>query len=337
MSSNSKLAKILVTNPLHDEVHARLAAVGSVDMNPYLEPWSAAELAARIADADAMMGFMTDCVDRSLLQSAPHLRIVACALKGFDSYDVKACTGAGIWVSIVPDLLTEPTAELGLGLAIALGRHVRRGDHLVRSGQFQGWRAQLYGRGLQGSVVAVVGMGRVGQAIVQRLSGFGCARILGVDPQGVPATLATQVKAAALGEAMAQADFVFVAVPLSAGALHLIGHRCLESGKPGQLLINVGRGSVVDEEAVADALEDGQLGGYASDVYAMEDWGLSERPRQIPVRLLSHPATVFTPHLGSAVREVRIAIEHRAADNIIAALQGKAPPDAINQPVRVAA
>jgi phosphonate dehydrogenase len=145
------------------------------------------------------------------------------------------------------------------------------------------------------------------------------------------------VKAAALGEAMAQADFVFVAVPLSAGALHLIGHRCLESGKPGQLLINVGRGSVVDEEAVADALEDGQLGGYASDVYAMEDWGLSQRPRQIPVRLLSHPATVFTPHLGSAVREVRIAIEHRAADNIIAALQGKAPPDAINQPVRVAA
>ena len=82
---------------------------------------------------------------------------------------------------------------------------------------------------------------------------------------------------------------------------------------------------MVDEEAVADALEDGQLGGYASDVYAMEDWGLPERPRQIPVRLLSHPATVFTPHLGSAVREVRIAIEHRAADNIIAVLSGRPP------------
>ncbi|MBK9574967.1 MAG: hypothetical protein IPO43_20910 [Rhodoferax sp.] len=106
----------------------------------------------------------------------------------------------------------------------------------------------------------------------------------------------------------------------------------------GAFIINVGRGSVVDEEAIADALGAGRLGGYAADVFAFEDWALQDRPAAVAERLLAHPHTLFTPHLGSAVHEVRNAIEHRAADNIIAVLAGQAPPDAINRPVqRVAA
>jgi phosphonate dehydrogenase len=323
-----KFPKIVVTNRVHDKVRERLAAHGEVDMNGALEPWPAAELAARLAGASAMMGFMTDCVDAALLQRAPQLRIVACALKGYDSYDVDACTRAGVWVSIVPDLLTEPTAELAVGLAIALARQVMQGDRYIRAQPFQGWRAHFYGTGLHGSTVAVIGLGRVGRAIVERLAGFGCAHILGVDPDAsVPG-----VTRVALAEALAQADYVFVAVPLAPQSLHLVGAAQLAAAKPGQLLINVGRGSVVDESAVADALHDGRLGGYAADVYACEDWGLAHRPATIPPRLLAHPATLFTPHLGSAVRNVRLAIEHRAADNIIAVLEGRAPADAINQP-----
>lgn len=307
----------------------RLAVSAVVEENTGTQPWPEEVLAARLRDATAMMGFMTDRVDGRLLRRAPHLRVVACALKGYDSVDVEACTGSGVWVSIVPDLLTEPTAELAMGLAIALGRHMRAGDAIVRQGNHRGWRAQLYGEGMHGSVAGVVGLGRVGRAIVERLRGFGCARIVGVDPGSqVPG-----VANVALAEAMAAANFLFLAVPLNPATHHLIGHETLRGARPGQLVVNVGRGSVADEEAIADALACGRLGGYAADVFACEDWAVTDRPRAVPQRLLDSARTVFTPHLGSAVGRVRLAIEHRAADNILAALRGERPPDAINEPI----
>ena len=131
--------------------------------------------------------------------------------------------------------------------------------------------------------------------------------------------------------ALTTADYVFVAIPLTDSSINMLNHEQLVYCKPGQLMINVGRGSVVNEQAVADALEQGRLAGYAADVFACEDWGLENRPHQIEPRLLAHPNTVLTPHLGSAVSAVRLAIEHRAADNIIAALRGEVPPDAMNQ------
>ena len=320
--------KIVVTNPIHAEVRQRLAQYGEVVMNPSLEPWQPSELAQHLATASALMGFMTDRVDAGLLKQAPQLKIVACALKGFDNYDVTACTQQGIWVSIVPDLLTEPTAELALGLAISLGRHLRLGDQQLRTQAFEGWRAQFFGQGLHNSVAAIVGLGLVGQAIAQRLAGFACKEVLSVDPQ----TSVLGITSCTLAYALQHADYVFVAVPLTSESLNLIDHVQLTHCKPGQLLINVGRGSVVNEQAVAQALESGRLAGYAADVFACEDWALSDRPQVIEPRLLAHPATVFTPHLGSAVRSVRLAIEQRAADNIIAVLTGAAPPDAMNTP-----
>lgn len=328
MNGPAAYPKIVVTNPIHKDVLARLEAVGRVEINPEVEPWTPQELRTRMADADAMMGFMTDCVDATLLAHAPRLRIIACALKGFDNYDVPACTEAGVWVSIVPDLLTDPTAELALGLAIALARNVRPGDALVRSGQFKGWRPSLYGTGLAGATVAVVGLGQVGCAIIQRLAGFGCARVMGVDPsQPLPG-----VDAFSLEEALAQADFVFLAAPLTDSSLHLLNAETLKHCQRGPFMINVGRGSVVDEEAIADALETGQLAGYAADVFACEDWGLANRPEKVSERLRNSANTLLTPHLGSAVHAVRMAIEHRAADNLIAVLQGGEPADAINCP-----
>jgi len=323
------LNKIVITNPVHDEVRRRLAQYGEVVMNPVPEPWQPSELAEHLSTATAMMGFMTDRVDATLLKQAPRLKIVACALKGFDNYDVAACTQQGIWVSIVPDLLTEPTAELALGLAIALGRHVRLGDQQLRTQAFEGWRAQFFGQGLHNSTAAIIGLGLVGQAIAQRLTGFGCQSLLSVDPK----TSVHGVTPCTLTYALQHADYVFVAVPLTTESVNLIDRVELAECKQSLLLINVGRGSVVNEQAVADALESGCLAGYAADVFACEDWALSDRPQVIEPRLLAHPATVFTPHLGSAVRSVRLAIEQRAADNIIAVLSGSAPPDAINAPL----
>jgi phosphonate dehydrogenase len=329
----SKRPKILVTQRIHEEVQRRLSAHGDLDMNTGSQPWPAPEVMRRAAQASAIMGFMTDQVDRELLRAAPKLEIVACALKGFDNFDVQACTQAGVWLSIVPDLLTEPTAELAVGLAISLARHVRQGDAYVRSGEFSGWRTHFYGTGLHGSVAAVVGLGHVGRAIVQRLSGFGCTRILGVDPGATPAG----VEMVALETAARQADFVFVAAPLTSTTRHLVSDPQFEQARAGQLVINIGRGSVVDESAVLRALKAGRLGGYAADVFACEDWQLNDRPRSISAELLAQENTVFTPHIGSAVHRVRIAIEQSAADNIIAVLQGKNPPDAINMPQKIAA
>jgi phosphonate dehydrogenase len=320
--------RILITNRIYDDVRDRLAARGEVDVNADSEPWPQAEVIRRASSADAILAFMTDCIDAEVLAAAPRLRVVACALKGFDNFDIEACTEAGVWVSIVPDLLTAPTAELAVGLAIGLGRMIRDGDALVRSGNFDGWRPVLYGTGLDGSTVAIVGMGAVGRAIVERFKGFGC-RLLGVDPC---AAMPEGVTPVILDEAVMQSDFIIVAAPLTADNHHTIGADLLARAKPGALVVNIGRGSVTDEAAVADALTAGTLGGYAADVFEMEDWALADRPRAVDPRLLDHPRTLFTPHLGSAVKRVRHAIEMRAAEHIIDVLEGKAPRDAINAP-----
>jgi phosphonate dehydrogenase len=320
--------RVLVTNWVQEATLQQLGLLGDVDANETRTPWPREEVIRRAEKADAILAFMTDCIDAPFLGRCKRLRVVACALKGYDNFDMQACSAAGVWVSIVPDLLTEPTAELAVGLAIGLARNIRDGDTLVRSGQFEGWRPVLYGTGLDGSVVAIVGMGRVGRAVAQRLSGFGC-RMLGVDPSAE--TPPGMIKVA-LNRALEAADFVILCAPLTPGSRHQIGTDALARMKPDAFLINVGRGSVVDESAVLVALETGKLAGYAADVFEMEDWALPERPKTIDERLRSHPRTLFTPHLGSAVTRVRQAIEMRAVDNIADVLEGRRPRDAINEP-----
>jgi len=320
--------RILVTNWVHGEVLAWLAAFGEVDANTALAPWPASEVCVRAADADAVLAFMPDRIDAAFLAGCRRLKIVACALKGFDNFDVEACAAAGVWLTVVPDLLTAPTAELAVGLAIALARHVREGDAVIRSGGFEGWRPILYGSGLDGATVAIIGMGAIGRAIAARLAGFGC-RILGVDPLS---TMPANVGPVDFAGALERADYVFLAAPLTHTSLHLIDRDALACMLPHALLINVGRGSVVAERAVADALTAGRLGGYAADVFELEDWARADRPRAIDPRLLAHRRTLFTPHLGSAVDRVRCDIAMRAAEGIAEALAGGRPRDAINDP-----
>ena len=317
--------RILVTAKIHDAVAERLRNAGEVIINPGIEPWTPDEVEARARDCDAVMTFMPDRLDATFFAAPGRLKMLACALKGYDNFDIAAAVKAGVRVSIVPDLLTEPTAELALGLAICLARHVRAGDALVRSGGFAGWRPVLYGTGLHGATVAVVGLGRVGRAVIDRLAGFGCARLLGVDPQ----TNDPRVEMASLQQAATQADYLFLAALLTPATREMIDLQYLAQVKPRQFIINVGRGSVVDENAILGALTSGQLGGYAADVFAFEDWVLEGRPMQVSRELREHPATLFTPHLGSAVASVRLAIEHRAANNILEFLAGRAPPDEI--------
>lgn len=315
--------RILVTHWVEEEVLDLLATAGAVEANRSRESWPPEEVRARAADKTALMAFMPDRVDADFLAACPDLRIIACALKGFDNFDRAACAAAGVQLSIVPDLLTAPTAELALGLAIGLGRQIREGDALVRAGSFAGWRPILYGFGLDGATVGLLGLGAVGRAIADRLAGFGC-RIIAHDPGAAPRADVTLLPFA---EFLAQSDLLISAAPLTPATRHLINAEALAALRPGALVVNIGRGSVVDEAAVLAALQAGHLAGYAADVFEFEDWLLPDRPLEISPALHRHPRTLFTPHLGSAVALVRREIALRAAHNILDALAGRDPRD----------
>jgi phosphonate dehydrogenase len=324
------MAKIVVTHPVFPEVEQRLRGLGEVVVNRSGAPWRREEGVARLHDADAMLAFMTDQVDAELLGRTPRLKIIACALKGYDNFDVEACTRAGIWLSVVPDLLTIPTAELAVALTLGLNRHLLAGDDRVRSGHFDGWRAELYGFGLQDAKVGIAGLGKVGLAVAKRLQGFG-ALLSGFDERPVADLAERGITQVGWDELVQQSHVIILALPLNARTLHIVNGDALSRMRRGARLVNVGRGSVVDEAAVAQALEEGGLAGYAADVFEMEDWAREVRPRSISPRLLAlRDRTLFTPHLGSAVRATRLAIENAAADAIVAVLSGSAPPNAVN-------
>jgi phosphonate dehydrogenase len=316
--------KIVVTQRTHPEIAAMLVTQGTLVANQSLDPWPREQLLAHARDAHALMVFMPDSLDDAFLSACPNLQIVAAALKGADNFDIPACTRLGIWFTLVTDLLSEPTAELALALMLSLARNVAAGDQLIRSGQFQGWRPTLYGAGLAGSTVGLIGYGAVARALLRMLQGFAC-RIQFHDPArdgSIP-----------LDQLLASSDFVLPLLPLMPETVHLIDAAALQKMKPGANLVNVSRGSVVDENAVADALESAHLARYAADTFEMEDWARPDRPREINPRLLRLPQrTLFTPHLGSAVAKVRQQIERAAATNIIEVLQGQRPSGAINAP-----
>lgn len=331
-SEETQPFRVVITHRVHADVLDMLRRSCEVVANQTANTLAREELFARCRDADALLVFMPDHVDEELLQHSPRLRIVAAALKGYDNIDVAACTARGIWVTYVEDLLTAPTADLAVGLLIGLDRHLLAGDRHVRSGLHQGWRPEFYGGGLAGRQVGIIGMGAVGRAVAHRLRAFD-AKLLYTDPNSLP--VAEEIELGArpvpLETLLASSTAVVVTAPLTAQTRHLIGADALRQLPVGALLINVGRGSVVDETAVADSLAADHLGGYAADVFAFEDRSDPGRPRDIPARLLAHDRTLFTPHLGSAVAEVRRQIEFAAAQSILDFRAGKPPSMAANR------
>lgn len=315
--------KIVATNRVFPETRALLPSGATLLAPDGDAPLSREAAMAAAADADALMAFMTDRIDAAFLAACPRLRIVGAALKGYDNIDLEAARDAGVWVTIVEDLLTGPTAELAIALMLTLGRRVLAADADMRRTGFEGWRPRYYGRGLAGETVGLLGYGAVGQAIARRLDGFGC-RLLASD-RTTPAD--GRVEAVGFDALLAESDWLVLALPLTSETTGVIDRAEMARLKPGAMLINPARGSLVNEAAVADALETGRLGGYAADVFECEDWARADRPAAIEPRLLAHDArTVLTPHIGSAVVGSRRAIEASALRSIMAALAGASPP-----------
>jgi len=331
--------RVVVTHWVHPEVADYLAGF----CDPVLPRadegdrgvWPIQRVAELAADAAGLIVSMADRVDDAFLSHCPRLRVVSATLKGYDNFDADACARRGIWLTILPDLLTVPTAELAAGLIIGIMRRVAEADRHLREDGFAGWRPRFYGATLRGATTGIVGMGEVGQALAALLAPFG-TRIVYHDARRLPAAAERRLHAARLSlpDLLAGSDVVALLLPLTSGTRRMVGRSELQLMPSGAFLVNVGRGSVVDEEAVAEALDSGRLGGYAADVFAMEDWALPGHPASIPARLLAHPRTLFTPHLGSAVDEVRREMSLQAARQVQQALAGQRPDHAVNSPHR---
>lgn len=326
--------RVVVTHWIHDDVADDVRRIGEAVLNQSRATLSRAEILHRCRDADALVVFMPDAIDDAFLAACPRLRMISAALKGFDNFDVAACTRRGVCFTIVPELLSEVTADLALGLLLTLTRNVLAGDREVRSGRFSGWKPILYGAGLAGSAAGIVGFGGVGRALAKRLAACG-ARILYNDVAG-PSSWADGVPASfrPFDRLLAEADFVFPLLPLTPETRHLFGASSLARMKRGSYLVNCGRGSLVDEVAVAAALASGQLAGYAADVFELEDWARPDRPREVTPALLDPRFnTVFTPHLGSAVDSARREIAREAVARIAEWARGERPRNAVNDVV----
>lgn len=325
--------KVCITRWMDEEYVSLLRNSCEVVVGPEYPALSSARIAEIAHDADALVCFVSDRIDETLLERCPRLRLVASFGKGHDNIDLEACTARGIWVTIIPNLLTEPTADLAVGLMLALCRKIPAGDAFLRSGQPPDWHpGRFLGLNLYGKTLGIVGMGAIGRAVARRVLGFDM-RILYYDPVPLPAHLERELDAAGrpLEDLLKEADVVLLSLPLTRESFRLMDRSRLRMLKPAALLVNVSRGSLVDEEAVAEVLHSHRLAGYAADVFAAEDKNESGQPSGIPAGLLRvQEQTVLTPHLGTATAATRKALSLTVVRNVVVALKGDRPPGAIN-------
>ena len=288
-----------------------------------LEP--GAPLAPALADADALLCMLTDPITDAILAAGPSLRIVANCAVGFDNVDVAAATARGIWVVNTPNVLTEASADFAWALMLAAARRIVEGDTVVRSGRFQGFRlGLLLGAPVAGQTLGIVGLGRIGQAVARRARGFDM-RVLYAQRHRADAARENELRArhVPLAELLSESDFVSLHVPLTGATRHLIDAAALARMKPSAILVNTARGPVVDEAALASALESGHLAAAALDVF--------EREPDIDDRLRRLDRVLLTPHAASATEPTRAAMARALAEDILRVLSGQLPNNPLNQ------
>ena len=277
-------------------------------------------LLAALAEADAVIVRSATRIDAEALARAPRLRVVARAGVGLDNVDVEAATRAGVMVVNAPTSNIVSAAEHAVGLLLAVARNVPQAAASLRGGQWQ--RSAFTGVELQGKVAGILGLGRIGVLVAERLASFGM-RLIAYDPY-VPATRAAQlgVRLASLDELLAEADFITVHLPKNPETVGLIGDRELHRVKPEVRIVNAARGGIVDEHALALALKEGRVAGAGIDVFAAEP--ATGHP------LLDFPAVVATPHLGASTSEAQEKAGTQVARSVRLALAGEFVPDAVN-------
>jgi glyoxylate reductase len=284
-------------------------------------------LREHLAGADAALTMVTDRIDPELLDAAPQLRIIANMAVGYDNVDPKMAEQRGVWVSNTPGVLAETTADLAFAILLAAARHVALSDRETRAGGWKTWSPTAYlGVDAYGATLGIIGLGEIGEAMARRARGFSMRVLYSSRTRKPEVESALGVEWAPFSEVLASSDFVSVHTPLTAETRHLFGAAQFAAMKPGAIFVNSARGGIVDQDALVAALRSGHLGGAALDV---------TDPEPLP---LDHPLYTFrnvviTPHIASASTATRSKMAEMAARNIVAALAGGTPPNALNHPV----
>jgi glyoxylate reductase len=277
-----------------------------------------------VADAEGLLCLITDRVDAELLEAAPRLRVVANMAVGYDNIDVAACTARGVLVTNTPGVLTETTADLAWALMLAAARRIVEGQKLIEAGGWGPWHPlQMVGVDVYGATLGVVGAGRIGGAVLRRGRGFGMALRYHNRRPSPELEAETDARYLSLAELLAESDFVVATVPLSAETRGMFGAAEFAAMKDTAVFVNVARGPVMQEAALAEALRAGRPRAAGIDVFEREPIG-PDHP------LLALPHCVCVPHIGSASVATRTRMATLAAENLVAALTGRPAPSPVN-------
>jgi len=313
-------ADVLVTRRLPASAIEKLGEVGTVDMHRAPDGLPPAQLQDRVRGVKALVCSATDVIDEPLLAAADLLRVVATVAVGYDNIDVDAARRRRIIVTHTPDVLTAAVAETTWGLILAITHRIVEGDRLIHRGAWTRWSLDfMLGTELRGKRLGIVGAGRIGRAVAARADAFGMEAVFSArvgERDGAPASR-DDLPRVSFDELLVSSDVVSLHLPLTPATHHLINRRTLARMKRSAYLINVARGSVVDEAALAWALDSRLIAGAGLDVY-------EDEPRVLPA-LTELDNVVLAPHLGSATRETRAAMTRLAVDNVIAVLSGRPP------------
>ena len=328
MSNQVQKPKILVARAIFPDILARLEQVADVQSNQDDHLWNAADLKAAMANKDAAIVTGGERVDADILKASPQLKIVSNIAVGYNNFDMAAFGAANVMATNTPDVLTDTTADFGFALLMATARRITESEHWVRAGHWDKWSIvnNPLGMDLHHSTVGIIGMGRIGQGIAKRALGFGMNVIYHNRSHLSDASeKACGAKYVSKEELLRTADHVVLVLPYSAESHHTIGAKEIALMKPTATLINIARGGIVDDAALAQALKEKRIFAAGLDVFEGE-------PKVHP-ELLKLSNVVLAPHIASATEKTRRAMVDLAVDNLRAALDGKKPPSLINAEV----
>ena len=316
--------RVFLTRELPPEPMATLREHVDLHANPHDRVLSRDELLAGVRGRDGLLSLVTDEIDAEVMDAAPDLRVIANYAVGYNNIDVGAATQRGILVTNTPDVLTHTTADMAFALLMAVARRVVEGHDLVRSRAWQGWGPlQLLGADVTGATLGLIGLGRIGRAMIPRAQGFGMDVVYWNRTRlDAAEETALGVTYAPFEEVLERARFVSLHVASTPDTHHLIDAAALERLGPDGYLINAARGPIVDERALVRALTQGTIAGAGLDVF--------EREPELEEGLHDLPNVVLAPHLGSATLDTRTAMGRLAVEGLLAGLRGERPKHLVN-------
>lgn len=339
MLSETSVYKPLVyyTHLVPEEGPSLLKTHFTVKINPSIQQPPKNEIIASARKAYGLCVSVRDHIDREILSQCGELKIISSYGRSFSNIDVDEATKRGIYV-VCNDgiLMSEAVADLTWGLLLGLARKLLPGDRDIRSGKFESWNPMpIYGFSVSGKKLGIIGMGNLGQAVAHRASGFNM-EVIYYQPEKLTDKQESFIKAkyTNLLQLLKESDFITICAPLTSATYHLISDAELQLMKPSCIIVNTSRGSIVDEEALGNALDNNIIAGYAADVFQMEEVFSDKHISYIHKSLIAQKdRTLFTPHLGTAIVETRIRMAIFQAQAILNLFLGKAPDGAVNNPV----